>query len=310
LWSNEKSNGRGNELEWTPLSGPLPEADASAREPGRVLPCAGNVALSSSPDLLIPSSRQGAVILGVTVDAVDLFGAVERIAKLIWQGGHHQVVTVNPEFLVAARHQPAFGAVLRQAALATADGAGIVIAARLLGRPLCGRVTGSDLIVRLAERAAREGWRVFLLGAAPGIAEQAAAALRRGAPELRVVGTWAGSPNAGDSEAILQRVANAQPHLLLVAYGAPAQDLWLARHLAQTTAVVGIGVGGAFDFLAGVAPRAPHILRRTGLEWLYRLWHQPWRARRMLALPAFVALVARDVLAQRLLGSIRTGKVV
>ena len=237
------------------------------------------------------------VVLGVPVAAVDLAGAVDRVAQMIADGGHHHVVTVNPEFLVAARYRPEFGAVLRRAALATADGVGVVLAARLQGRVLRGRVTGSDLAVALARRAAQHGWRVYLLGAAPGVAEEAAAALCRVAPGLRVVGVFAGSPREDDAPEILRRLAMARPDLLLVAYGAPSQDLWLARHLGQTSAAVGIGVGGAFDFLAGETPRAPQIMQRCGLEWLYRLWRQPWRARRMLALPAFVALVARDELA-------------
>ena len=248
------------------------------------------------------------LILGVPVAAVDLAGAVEGIAGMIAQGGHHQVVTVNPEFLVAARYQPAFGAVLRRAALATADGAGVVLAARLLGTPLRGRVAGTDLVVALARRGAREGWRIFLLGAAPGVAERAAAVLGREAPGSRVVGTWAGSPRLADESAILARLAEARPDLLLVAYGAPAQELWLARNLRRTPATVGIGVGGAFDFLAGVTPRAPDLLRRAGLEWAHRLWREPWRARRMLALPAFVALVGRAYLAHRLLRGHRTGE--
>jgi N-acetylglucosaminyldiphosphoundecaprenol N-acetyl-beta-D-mannosaminyltransferase len=247
-------------------------------------------------------------ILGVPVAAVDLAGAVEAIAEMIAQGGQHQVVTVNPEFLVRARYQPAFGAVLRRAALATADGAGVVLAARLLGTPLRGRVTGTDLVLALARRGAQEGWRLFLLGAAPGVAERAAAALRREAPGSLVVGTWAGSPRRDDEGAILARVAATRPDLLLVAYGAPAQDLWLARNLGRTPASVGIGVGGAFDFLAGVTPRAPQSLRRAGLEWAYRLWREPWRARRMLALPAFVALVGQAALARRLLRRYRSGE--
>lgn len=254
-------------------------------------------------------SVSAAVILGVRVAAVDLAGAVERVAQMIAAGGDHHVVTVNPEFLVMSRYHPQFRAVLRQAALATADGAGVVLAARLQGTPLRGRVPGSDLVVALAQRAAQEGWRVFLLGAAPGIAEKAAASLCMVAPRLQVVGAFAGSPREDDACAILARLALTRPDLLLVAYGAPSQDLWLARHLGQTSAAVGIGVGGAFDFLAGQTPRAPLLMRRCGLEWLYRLWRQPWRARRMLALPAFVALVARDVLAHRLLGLRRTGGV-
>jgi len=241
------------------------------------------------------------VILDIPVAAVGLDGAVERVSRMVAAGGHHHIVTVNPEFLVMARYHLPFRAVLQQAALATADGAGVVLAARLHGTPLRGRVTGSDLVVALAQRAAREGWRVFLLGAAPGVAELAAAALCVMAPNLKVVGTFAGTPHERDAKEILARLAHARPDLLFVAYGAPSQDLWLAHYLGQTTAAVGIGVGGAFDFLAGRTPRAPLIMRQCGLEWLYRLWRQPWRARRMLALPAFAALVVRDVLARRLL---------
>lgn len=250
-----------------------------------------------------------ATVLGVPIAPVDLEEAVEWITRLMAAGGHHQVVTVNPEFLVAARYRPDFGAVLRRAALATADGVGVVLAARLQGTPLRGRVTGTELVLALARRAATEGWRLFLLGAAPGVAERAAEALAREVGGVRIVGTFAGSPRPEDEATILARLGSAQPDLLFVAYGAPAQELWLARNLARTTAVVGMGVGGAFDFLAGIKPRAPRLLQRLGLEWLYRLWREPWRARRMLALPAFVALILRGILARRLLGRSYTGEV-
>jgi len=250
-----------------------------------------------------------ATVLGVPIAPVDLDEAVEWITRLMAAGGHHQVVTVNPEFLVAARYRPDFGAVLRRAALATADGVGVVLAARLQGTPLRGRVTGTELVLALARRAATEGWRLFLLGAAPGVAERAAEALAREVGGVRIVGTFAGSPRPEDEATILARLGSAQPDLLFVAYGAPAQELWLARNLARTTAEVGMGVGGAFDFLAGIKPRAPRLLQRLGLEWLYRLWREPWRARRMLALPAFVALILRGILARRLLGRSYTGEV-
>lgn len=253
-------------------------------------------------------SPSSPVILGVPIAAITLPEALARIGALIKSGGSHQVVTVNPEFLVAARYRPDFAATLRGAALATADGAGVVLAGRLLGAPFRGRVTGTDLAVALAQRCAAQGWGMFLLGAAPGVAEQAAQALRRTAPDLRIVGIWSGSPRVADEPEILARVQAAQPDILLVAYGAPAQDLWLSRNLARTPARVGIGVGGAFDYLAGVKPRAPALMQRAGLEWVYRLYREPWRARRMLALPAFGALIAREFLARRLLQANRTGE--
>ena len=244
------------------------------------------------------SDRRRFTLLGIPIDVVNLAGAVERIAALLADGGTHQVVTVNPEFLVAARNRPAFATVLRGAALATPDGIGVVLAARLRGVRLRSRVTGSDLLPLLARRGAAEGWRFFLLGAAPGVAEQAATALQTVAPGLRIAGAWAGSPRPEDEPGILERLRAARPDILLVAYGAPAQDLWLARNLPRTTARIGIGVGGTFDFLAGVKPRAPRLLRRAGLEWLYRLWREPSRAGRILAaVPVFALLVAHNYLA-------------
>ncbi|MCL4508616.1 MAG: WecB/TagA/CpsF family glycosyltransferase [Chloroflexi bacterium] len=240
-------------------------------------------------------------VLGVPVDCLSLSETVDRIEHLMASGRQHQIVTVNPEFLVAARYHRAFRAVLRRASLATADGAGVVLAARLLGRPVRGRVTGADLLPLLAERCALRGWGVFFLGAAPGVAALAAAALQQHAPGLRVAGVWSGSPVLADEPAILEHLRLARPEVLLVAYGAPQQDLWIARNLTRTSVQVAMGVGGAFDFLAGRKPRAPRLLRQAGLEWIYRLWLEPWRYKRMLALPAFVILLARDLLAQRVL---------
>lgn len=236
----------------------------------------------------IPSALR---ILGVPVHDVTCEEALEWMAVWIAEGGPHQAVTVNPEFVMAARRDPAFRTVLERADLCLPDGVGITLAARYLGRPLRERVAGVDLVEAVAARAAREGWRLFLLGAAPGIAERAAEVLTARHPGLSICGTHAGSPAPAEEEGIIRRVQATRADVLLVAYGAPAQDLWLARNLGQTGAAVGIGVGGAFDYLAGVVPRAPSWLRRIGLEWLYRLLRQPWRWRRQLALPHFAFLI-------------------
>jgi len=238
-----------------------------------------------------PSPTPALRILGVPVHDVTCAEALDWMAVWIARGVPRQIATVNPEFVMAARRDPAFRAVLEQAGLCLPDGVGITMAARYLGRPLRERVAGVDLVKALASRAAREGWRVFLLGAGPGVAERAAEVLARRAPGLVVCGTYAGSPAPAEEEEIARRVQHARADVLLVAYGAPAQDLWLARNLARTGAAVGIGVGGAFDYLAGVVRRAPRWVRRVGLEWLYRLIRQPWRWRRQLALPQFALLV-------------------
>ena len=233
-------------------------------------------------------------ILGVRVDRVTTAGALARIASFIAEGGPHQVVTVNPEFVMAARRNRAFRAVLEGADLCLADGVGLLWAGRVLGRPLPERVAGSDLVPQIAALAAARGWRLFLLGAQPGVAARAAEALQRVNPDLRVVGTYAGSPADEEAPTMIELIRAGRPDILLVAYGAPAQDLWIARHRAALQIPVMMGVGGAFDFLAGVTPRAPRWMRQMGLEWLHRLICQPWRWRRMLALPHFAVRVAAE----------------
>ena len=227
-------------------------------------------------------------ILGVFVDDVTIDEAVDIICDFAASGSFHHVVTVNPEFVMTARRNRAFAAVLNGADLAVPDGIGIVWAARYLGQPLRTRVAGVDLVQQVAAAAAQRGLRVFFLGAAPGVAEAAASRLAGLYAGLPVAGTYAGSPRCEDTEDILARLSSGKPDILLVAYGAPHQDLWI-RHNAQRLGVsVAIGVGGAFDFISGRAQRAPGWMRRLGLEWLHRLIRQPWRWRRMLALPAFV----------------------
>ncbi|GCE14279.1 WecB/TagA/CpsF family glycosyltransferase [Tengunoibacter tsumagoiensis] len=243
------------------------------------------------PELPVPVS-----VLGVRVDRITqqqvLDYIIERIvtqqqSTLLCQ----QIITVNPEFVMAAQRNSDFLTCINQAALVVPDGIGIVWAARYLGRPTPERVTGVDTVVALARRCAEAGYRLYLLGAAPGVAEIAASRLQELAPGLQIAGTYAGSPAASEEETILERISNARADILLVAYGAPAQDLWIKRNLSRLPVAIAIGVGGTFDFLAGRQQRAPHWMQRAGLEWLYRLYREPWRWRRMLSLPLFVIQV-------------------
>ena len=230
-------------------------------------------------------------ILGVPVHAVTFAGLLEEIERLIESGRVHQIATVNPEFVMAAGRDPIFSVVLERAALCMPDGVGLLWAARWLGHRLPERVTGSDGVPLIAERAAEKGWRLFFLGAAPGVAEQTAAILSARYPGLQVAGTYAGSPVAEEEEAIVGRVNAANADILLVAYGAPKQDKWIARNLPRLRVGVAMGVGGSFDFISGKAVRAPTWMRRLGLEWLHRLMREPWRWRRMVALPRFALAV-------------------
>jgi N-acetylglucosaminyldiphosphoundecaprenol N-acetyl-beta-D-mannosaminyltransferase len=220
-------------------------------------------------------------ILSVRVDDLTPDEAVARCQAFIQEGGVHQVVTVNPEFVVAAQSDAAFARVLAQADLAVPDGAGLLLAARWLRTPLRARVTGVGLSRRLADLAARQGYRLFLLGAAPGVAQRAADRLSADYPGLLIAGVHTGSPDPAEEASIVALIRAAAPHILLVAYGAPAQDKWIARNLERLGVPVCMGVGGVLDYLAGAVPYAPAWLRRLGLEWLYRLVRQPRRWRRV-----------------------------
>jgi N-acetylglucosaminyldiphosphoundecaprenol N-acetyl-beta-D-mannosaminyltransferase len=230
-------------------------------------------------------------ILGVRIDDVDFDGMLDALARFVEQGGPHQISTVNTEFLIAARRDRAFAEALRGTALNVPDSVGILWAARWLGHTLRERVTGSDGIYRVAELCAARGFRLFLLGAAPGVADRVADVLTARYPGLVVCGTDNGSYAPQQEDAIARRIREAQTDVLLVAYPSVPQETWIARNLAQTGAAVGMGVGAAFDFVAGIQVRAPPWMRRLGLEWLYRLIREPRRWRRMLALPQAAWLV-------------------
>ncbi len=240
------------------------------------------------------------MILGVAVDDLLESEVLALAEAMIMAGGSHQICTVNPEFVVEAGRNPAFATVLANADLCTPDGFGLLLAARYLGQPLRGRVTGVDLSRALARLAAAQGWRLFLLGAATGVAEQAAAVLCAANPGLQIAGCFAGSPDPRHEPFLRQLIVATRPDILLVAYGHPRQDLWIARNQPAIGVPLAIGVGGVFDYLTGRVPLAPAWLRSLGLEWLYRLINQPRRWQRIIdAVPRFLWLVARDGRAAR-----------
>jgi N-acetylglucosaminyldiphosphoundecaprenol N-acetyl-beta-D-mannosaminyltransferase len=237
-------------------------------------------------------------VLGVRVDRLSQQEALNCIEQMVASRrasdntlSCQQIITVNTEFVMTAQHNMAFRHAINSAALVIADGIGVVWATRYVGSPTPERITGTDTLVALARRCAEAGYRIYLLGAAPGIAEEAGARLQAVAPGLEIAGTYAGSPDPSEEDAIIERIRAAGTDVLCVAYGAPAQDLWIYRNLTRLPAAVAMGVGGAFDFLTGRQRRAPEAMQRMGLEWLYRLYREPWRWQRMLALPRFVVLV-------------------
>jgi N-acetylglucosaminyldiphosphoundecaprenol N-acetyl-beta-D-mannosaminyltransferase len=229
-------------------------------------------------------------VLGVRVDCLDMVAAVEEIERLVEAGGHHLVATVNPEFVMSAQKDREFARVLEAADLCLPDGIGVVWAARRQGCRITEPVPGVDLIPPLAGMCARRGFHLFLLGAESGVASDLASRLRGQNPGLQVESHPGSVDRASDAET-LKLIRAHQTQVLLVAFGAPKQELWIDRLKDQLDVSVAVGVGGSFDYLAGRVPRAPVWMRRAGLEWLHRLVRQPWRARRMAVLPAFAVKV-------------------
>jgi N-acetylglucosaminyldiphosphoundecaprenol N-acetyl-beta-D-mannosaminyltransferase len=237
-------------------------------------------------------------VLGVGFDRVDLAGAAERILRRLDAGDSTFVITANPEFVMLARSDRDVARIAQDAQLVVADGSGVVAASRLLGDPLP-RVPGRLLVDALVPHLAQRRSRVFFLGAAPGVAERAAAELRRRAPGLVVAGVHAGSAEPADDAVSVVRVRESAAEVLLVAYGMPKQERWIARNLTAVPSVrLAIGVGGVFDQLAGVQRVPPAVLHAIGLEWLWRLAREPRRWRRQRVLPLFALLVLR----KRMLG--------
>lgn len=217
-------------------------------------------------------------ILGVRVDPVTMQECLDRMSVFLESEGQHHVVTVNPEYIMEARRNAKFRSVLNASPLAVPDGVGLRVAAIAQGRWLPERVTGADLTIRIAQIAAAKGKSLMLFGAESGIAKRAAISLRSTFPRLHI----AGAENEENflhhrrkESDVIARIRRRRPAVLLVALGAPKQDLWIARNLQHMPSVkVAMGVGGTLDYLAGVVPRAPRFLQRLGCEWLWRLVHE------------------------------------
>lgn len=233
-------------------------------------------------------------ILGVGVDDLTVEEAVAAAAALLDGEGFHYAVTPNPEFLLSAKKDPEFRAVLNGADLSLPDGIGVVYAAKILGRPLKGRAPGVDFAQALMTRMSHTGQSLFLLGAKPGVAEQAAENLRRSHPGLLICGVHDGYFQ--EDGPVIEAIRAARADVVFVCLGAPKQELWMAKNGPLTGAKLAVGLGGCLDVFAGNVQRAPEKWQKAGLEWLYRLIKEPSRFGRMAKLP----LVLVDALGARI----------
>jgi N-acetylglucosaminyldiphosphoundecaprenol N-acetyl-beta-D-mannosaminyltransferase len=225
-------------------------------------------------------NRRSVAVLGVPFDNVTMHEAMDLIEEKIDQQGFHQVATANVDFVVHALYDKALQEMLCSCDLIVPDGMPIVWASRLMGSRLKERVSGVDLVPRLAELSARRGYGVYLLGASEKSSRRAAEVLEQRFPGLRIVGR--DTPPVSrledmDHESILSRIERAQPEILLVAMGHPKQEQWLAMHRHRLNVPLCMGVGASLDFIAGSVSRAPVWMQTSGLEWLYRAAQEPRR---------------------------------
>ena len=229
-------------------------------------------------------------VCGVEFDDLSIQEAVERALWLMEEGRSVMAVTPNAEIVLEARKNKALRAAIRASELVLADGTSVVIASRLQGKPLHHRVPGIDFCSALLARMAELQQRVFLLGAVPGVAEEAGEKLAARYPGLVIAGTHDGYFDAGENYDLIERINASAPDLLIVCMGSPKQEIWMHRHAEQLLVGMMIGLGGTLDVYAGRVQRAPESWRRLGLEWLYRLIKEPRRFLRVIRLPAIFAM--------------------
>lgn len=228
-------------------------------------------------------------IFGVGFDDMTAEQAVSFANDTINAGEKAYIVTPNPEIVWIARKDKPLRDSINSAALVLPDGVGIILAAKILGTPLRELIPGIDFTTLLLDKLSNSGGSVFLLGAKPGVAEEASRKLIDSHPGLVIAGVADGYFT--DDRPVIEQINSACPDLLLVCLGAPKQELWMAGSISKLNVRICVGLGGALDVFAGTVKRAPMLFRRLGLEWLYRLIREPRRIKRMIKLPLFILAI-------------------
>jgi len=234
--------------------------------------------------------RETVNIMGVPVDKLTMEEALQRVKLFLKEDRVHAIYTPNAEIMMAAQRDPHLKEILCQADLLVADGAGVVLASRILGLNLPEKVAGFDLVKNTLLSASEGRIRFFLFGGKPGVAEAAAENILKSYPGVEIAGCRNGYFSEEEEEDIIGHINSSNADILLVALGAPKQEKWINRHKDKLKVKICIGVGGTLDVFAGKASLAPEFFRKNGLEWLYRLYKEPWRYKRMLDLPRFILL--------------------
>ncbi len=230
--------------------------------------------------------------MDIRIHAVTMKEALAFAEKRIMEGKPSMIATANAEMIMQAQEDKELGRILNRADLVVPDGAGVLWAGETLGTPFPERVTGADLSVELLKIASKEGWPVYFLGGAPGVAKKAADRFQKSHGEIRLVGCHDGYFDEEEEKRIIKDIRKSGAKLLLVGLGVPKQEKWLYRHKDELGPVLAMGIGGVFDVMSGNLKRAPLWMQKNRLEWAYRLYLQPSRIGRMMAIPKSVTTIS------------------
>lgn len=227
--------------------------------------------------------------LGVDVCSVDMESVIDEVDNIIIRKKPSFVVAINPEKIMKAEKDSKLTELLNNAAIQIPDGVGVIIASKLKGGKIRKRVTGIDLMQSICKNASKKGYKVFLLGAKPGVGDRAAEILMERYKGLNICGVRNGYFK--DDEEIINSIKEAHPDILFVAMGSPKQEYWIVKNMDSLGVPLLMGIGGSLDVICGNIKRAPQWMCSMGLEWLYRLLKEPTRIKRMMALPVFLIRV-------------------
>lgn len=248
-------------------------------------------------------------ILGCRIDNISMKELIKEISIFVLSKKPHQICTVNPEYLMAAQQDEELRFIINHTSLNTPDGGGLIFASRYKGHPLKEKITGVDITKKIFYLAAKHGWKIFLLGGEDNVAQKTADIMKKKYPKIKIAGIFEGRPvirpiskktflkgykisktidlkyskmHPKSNMDIIQKIIATKPDILLVAYGCPKQDKFIARYTQYLQVPVMIGVGGTFDYISKKVPYAPLWIRQLHLEWLYRLFTQPKRFHRII----------------------------